>query len=82
MNIWGTMFPGLDSVFLPLRHAGTAEIQRINKSVKLAGIEKPMTDVSSENIPVFIVIKKVKKSDPPSISEGLLFLSTCSSLCL
>lgn len=52
------MFSGLDSVFLPLRHAGTAEIQRINKSVKLAGIEKPMTDVSSENIPVFIVIKK------------------------
>lgn len=25
------MFSGLDSVFLPLRHAGTAEIQRINK---------------------------------------------------
>lgn len=65
-NICGTMFSGLDGVFLPLPHVGTAENQCINKSVKLAGIEKPMTDESSENIPVFIITQKVKKNDPPS----------------
>lgn len=74
------MFSGLGGVFLPLPHVGTAENQRINKSVKLAGIEKPMTDVSSENIPVFIVTQKVKKNDPPSnlrrafISVDLFFI--------